>query len=328
MPGHSDPNPGRTAGQVDHLAHLAADSSLSRRQILTRAVGLAAAAMLPSWVPAAQSRAANFLNAHISISSPGKCPPPKQQACGQGMTLGEWTLACTSPAPNGTRAAFNGCGPEKWNHLSTPLKTLAKTADHPTLLTSFTSACNAHDCCYGTCGSSKETCDKQIRSDLVKACIKSKGALLTLFGGPVLYLSYEAYCNTVANTYYEAIANTKQGRDAFTAAQEKVCGCCEEEKQSKPGGRCEDNADCAAGQECCGEMCFDPAVAQCCNPKWSTVCKVIPGWRFICPTFSPAEPPSTKFGGQCEWVPEPDEWTCASYERDFKTRLYECGEQH
>ena len=148
-----------------------------------------------------------------------------------------------------------------------------------------------------------------------------------MLGGSVLSLSYQVYCSAIANTYYEAISDTKQGHDAFTAAQEQVCGCCEEAHQNKPDGWCKENSDCAAGQECCGEMCFDPTVAQCCNPNWSTVCKVIPGWRFICPTFTPNEPASTKFGGQCEWVGQPDEWTCASYERDFKTHLYECGEQ-
>lgn len=256
MPGRSEPKPDRMAGDIDSLARLAADGSISRRQILSRAFGLAAVAILPSWIPAAQSRAAGFFNAHISISSLGKCPPPEPQVCPAGTTLAKWSPACEAPISNGVRAEFNGCGPEKWNHLWKPVKALAKLADHPTLLTSFTKACNAHDCCYGTCGSLKETCDRQIRSDLIDACVKSKD---TLPGGGVLSLTYQVLCTATADAYYAAIADTKQGKSAFASAQGEVCGCCEE---SGPCG----GKTCREGEICCqGKTCYDPQCFACCN---------------------------------------------------------------
>ena len=63
----------------------------------------------------------------------------------------------------------NGCGPNDWREKLVPNK--------PLLLIDFTSACNAHDKCYSTCGKSQAECDKAFYDDLGAICFNKYGVL-------------------------------------------------------------------------------------------------------------------------------------------------------
>jgi len=82
----------------------------------------------------------------------------------------------------------------------------------------FSSACNNHDICYGTCGSSKGTCDDSLRQDMRDAC----DAGLSYWNIPG-----RAACYATAHTYYLAVREA--GSDPFKEAQDNHCKweCCE-----------------------------------------------------------------------------------------------------
>lgn len=71
----------------------------------------------------------------------------------------------------------------------------------------FTSACTGHDNCYGTCGKSKEGCDKQFFIDMLTKCSKLKGI-------------WKNDCETTARTYYTAVH--RLGGPAYKSAHK----CC------------------------------------------------------------------------------------------------------
>lgn len=78
----------------------------------------------------------------------------------------------------------------------------------------FKPACDAHDSCYGTCGSKKENCDTQFYSDLKRACLYGmSGYGKDLFMLPV--------CNSLAWSYYQAV--NWRGRKAYEDAQNELC---------------------------------------------------------------------------------------------------------
>jgi len=84
---------------------------------------------------------------------------------------------------------------------------------------SFVAACNAHDRCYGTCGASKDGCDRQFRANMRAAC----DAVYNRFNIPA-----RASCYATAHTYYLAVRHA--GGSAFEAAQDQFCKwepCCE-----------------------------------------------------------------------------------------------------
>ena len=78
---------------------------------------------------------------------------------------------------------------------------------------SFTSACDAHDNCYGTCGKSKEACDDRFCRDLGRKCDE-------LSGWRVLFRSD---CKTQAALYCAAVKVV--GKFWYDKAQETACKC-------------------------------------------------------------------------------------------------------
>jgi len=104
----------------------------------------------------------------------------------------------------------NGCGAKNGYKL--------KTQD--TGLWNFTPACNAHDLCYGTCGSDKADCDRKFRDDMYEACEAYNRWLLPLLppGVPI----YRA-CRAQAYTYYNFVKIFGQG--AFDEAQKEGVNC-------------------------------------------------------------------------------------------------------
>lgn len=70
----------------------------------------------------------------------------------------------------------------------------------------FTSACQTHDHCYGTCGASKGDCDSQLLENLDNICDN---------------YSCPLGCYEAANAFYGAVQNW--GQSAFDAAQTAAC---------------------------------------------------------------------------------------------------------
>ncbi len=252
MPGRSDLNDPVTEHEFDGLAALAA-GGLSRRKLLARAAGLAAAALLPPWIPFARAKdRLGVPHAQTSTSTVGYCPPPSSSETCNGTELGPWSAECAKPVANGTRAQYNGCGPQKWKSAA------AKALDHP-LGASFTQTCNEHDCCYGACGANKAVCDKKALRGWVQACEDHLTEANSLPGKVLASLSL-GYCYDLAYTYYSIVA--LGGRGPFSEAQAEVCSCCEGEKESGPCG----GKTCREGELCCqGTTCYDPRCFACCN---------------------------------------------------------------
>ena len=121
----------------------------------------------------------------------GSCP-----VCG-----GDPDLRCSNgnccPAPN-------GCGPAGGPPVP----------DNPTGCddTSFLQPCNAHDDCYGTCGSNKDSCDTEFLGE-----VEPPSGML----GICVESSCAPACSEFAYLYYGVVHNG--GDDAFQAAQ--ACSC-------------------------------------------------------------------------------------------------------
>lgn len=77
---------------------------------------------------------------------------------------------------------------------------------------SFRKACNAHDVCYGTCGSSQSKCNDKFEKALKKTCNKVKRG------------AARKACNAQAATYVDAVRLF--GSSAFDDSQKQSCKCC------------------------------------------------------------------------------------------------------
>ena len=83
---------------------------------------------------------------------------------------------------------------------------------------SFLSACDAHDCCYGTCGASKLNCDVSFANAMKSICTTCAGGSFWL----------QVVCDSWANTYYLAVLFG--GGTPFDNNQRTYCDpciCCE-----------------------------------------------------------------------------------------------------
>jgi len=81
---------------------------------------------------------------------------------------------------------------------------------------SFASACDYHDCCYGTCGAGKAGCDGGFLGRMLSQCVLC-GAIY----GPVIFDE----CNGYATAYYLAV--WKYGGDPYDSGQADNCeDCC------------------------------------------------------------------------------------------------------
>jgi RHS repeat-associated protein len=74
----------------------------------------------------------------------------------------------------------------------------------------FSTACQNHDSCYGTCGASKQQCDATFLQDMYAACGDNR------------------FCRTLANTYFGAVK--RAGQSFFDRAQKEACKECKDEK--------------------------------------------------------------------------------------------------
>ncbi len=128
------------------------------------------------------------------------------------------SIAALTLSP-GTASASNGCGPAGTTKINIPkvfLPALGPFAPYGAAIDlapiyvktanlvpdkgpffNFTSACNAHDDCYGTWLSNKPTCDSHFLAAMRANCKGYSGARNTA-------------CNGLANTYYQAVHNLGQ----------------------------------------------------------------------------------------------------------------------
>ncbi|MGH2855945.1 MAG: hypothetical protein ACRDMJ_00515, partial [Solirubrobacteraceae bacterium] len=169
---------------------------------------------------AAQARARPFAKAT------GACPQQSRKPCYGTRDANVPSTGCKgvggSVVSSGVASEFNGCGPQGGLDLI-PNADFTKgdwVPDSPFGLASFFAACKGHDCCYGNCGSPKESCDSDFRLSMEAAC------QATWSGTSLLDSIGMSYCLTVANTYYNAVSSTQTGTDAFNAGQDEVCDCC------------------------------------------------------------------------------------------------------
>jgi hypothetical protein len=124
---------------------------------------------------------------------------------------------------NGQQSEFNGCGPQ--GGLDLPIFGKGDwIPDSPLDLADFFSACQGHDCCYGTCGKSKSVCDENFLNDMIAACNRSWPVSSVSKG--IINGQYYAMCLAVARVYYDAVSATGTGQDAYNAGQKEVCNCC------------------------------------------------------------------------------------------------------
>ena len=103
----------------------------------------------------------------------------------------------------------NGCGSKDFDVPDTwPAKGKGKKAN-------FTSACNKHDVCYGTCNKDKDACDSTFCKNLLKACAET---------WPDPGHPKRRGCNTEANLYCAGVALAADSD--YWNAQSEGCHCC------------------------------------------------------------------------------------------------------
>lgn len=217
MTGLCDPDPdhlGPRPDRLELLARAAATRPLSRRQLAMLGAAAALGAILPEWAIPARARAGGF------SKTTGPCPQQDRKPC-DGVRV-DYKPGCKRPVANGKASEFNGCGPQ--SGLDLPVLGHGNwVPDRPLELANFFDACKGHDCCYGTCGADKSTCDSDFLKGMMEACVSGQGAAVsTLFGGLNV-----ATCMGVANAYYAAVHDTDTGQGAFDSGQAEVCDCCQ-----------------------------------------------------------------------------------------------------
>jgi len=99
----------------------------------------------------------------------------------------------------------------------------------------FWTVCNAHDICYGTCGSVRSTCDQNMCSGHRAVCATMKTALdaqnndpkkcPSMSREPYLACDFYADCMSQANTICWAVSGQYGGQSPFEAAQKELCVC-------------------------------------------------------------------------------------------------------
>lgn len=101
----------------------------------------------------------------------------------------------------------NRCGPSGLPALLIP--------DCPLGVVCFITACNDHDICYQTCGSSKRVCDNLFYQGMMSICSER------LVGGE----QEPVRCFVLAYVYWQAVL--RYGHESFDITQSRVCECAE-----------------------------------------------------------------------------------------------------
>jgi len=153
------------------------------------------------------------------------------------------------PHPGNVRTT-NGCGPQ-----GSSFRPPQGFGD-----VDFVPSCDQHDICYGTCGSSRLSCDTKLGQDIADACKAHYGTASPL---------RLAACLSTAVVYEAAV--TYGGAGAWLNGQKKDCECCHPVPKIRCGctGKCYDDplacvAECKASLGCFTDICA-PALAGQCN---------------------------------------------------------------
>jgi len=123
---------------------------------------------------------------------------------------------------------FSGCSPDFFTRLSLnfqrevitagaesecgPIEVGVLVPDCPVRGACFSTACAAHNLCYGSCGIDRKTCDEQFFHNLIAVC--NDGFAITDPG----YTN----CRYFALAYWAAVQ--QYGQDAYNVTQQGVCG--------------------------------------------------------------------------------------------------------
>lgn len=170
-----------------------ANGEVSRRSILRMVLGTTAAATvggtaLSGWWRSAVGQADPCNGTRRPVSGPDDCPGNRVPK---------------NPATYTPKR--NGCGPQSGTDR----------VPDDFFFWSFRSACNGHDDCYGTCGSSQSSCDSQFYDAMRAECRASTFVL-----SPT-----RSQCMGAASLYYSAVAGL--GKEPHQEGQAEGCDCCE-----------------------------------------------------------------------------------------------------
>jgi hypothetical protein len=134
----------------DEIARLAA-RGLSRRKMLKLIVrGFAAAVLWRLGITPVRATQGNCVCQGENYDPGKQCCTPTGLQNNYPITN---LLACPHRGPHeGYTPGFNGCGPAGYVLVNL-------IPNHPLGLVDFTTCCNGHDICYGTCGGNKAYCD-------------------------------------------------------------------------------------------------------------------------------------------------------------------------
>lgn len=130
------------------------------------------------------------------------------QTINSNPTNTQCPIGYTHPTPT-----FNGCGSETKNGFKLAMQSFQKKIT----IFDFTKCCNAHDICYGTCGSDKNICESHFKSCMKGVC------------DPISWTKRQL-CKAKAFGYYHAV--DKLGHTAFDKAQENNCKCIKIEEET------------------------------------------------------------------------------------------------
>lgn len=159
---------------------------------------------------------------------PSECisppPPPPQQpppppppttsdcVCAKGQNVGK------RPKPFPYRPSSNGCGPG-W---ATFIPDDPMSGVFPwNLSCPFTSSCNYHDECYGTCNAGKEQCDADFRMLLRSQC--------DICSDKVHFVDryvWRTLCYAMADTYTLAVSVPGMSSLSYKKGQNEGCEAC------------------------------------------------------------------------------------------------------
>ena len=209
---------------IDALAQLAA-RSVSRR----RALKLAAVGLLANLMPSVQ-RAAATLTAPprtavpTSTAHPARiydCPPGPSyrpsDCSGRPLEIKSYEELRKCPHVVNHPAyepVCNGCG-NRALEKTVP----AAVKDHPAGF-HFVDPCNAHDKCYGTCGSNRHACDVEFLDHMFDKCPYCHDPHASFFQQIAC-----GACAAIALGYFDLV-NSGLGTSAYQDAQVEACSCC------------------------------------------------------------------------------------------------------
>ncbi len=205
---------------VDNISRLIAGSVPRREMIKMIAVGLTATLIgklpEPVYASALASPAAGgcCTGTRIDIQDPSSCAGTNRVAR-RFYVPGE-----------------NGCGP-----ANDPRSLIIPNSWG---LMDLKPCCNAHDKCWGTCNSNRDTCDSSFLNCNTSLCSRYIGNA-----------ALQATCLAVGTAYW-GFVHSPLGNDPYAAGQREGCQCCS--KAATAGTECGSTC-CPAGQFCSGGTC-------------------------------------------------------------------------